>query len=58
MLQIASVQAQIMGLFSPNMDRDGNLDIMNTGVFACMVHFTSNLTWNIIAVWNQQTLDI
>ena len=31
-LQIASVQAQIMGTFSPNMDRVENKDVMNTGV--------------------------
>ena len=33
MLQIASVQAQIMGTFSPNMGRVASYDLMNTGVF-------------------------
>ena len=33
MLQIASVQVQIMGTFSPTMDRVENKDVMNTGVF-------------------------
>ena len=39
-LQIASVQAQIMGTFSPNMDRVENKDVMNTGGFLL---FTSNM---------------
>ena len=32
-LQIVSVQAHIMGTFSPNMDRVENKDVMNRGVF-------------------------
>ena len=32
-LQIASVQAQMMGTFSPNMDRVENKDVMNMCVF-------------------------
>ena len=43
-LQIASVQAQIMGTFSPNMDRVENKDVMNTGVFLQIWYiFTSNM---------------
>ena len=40
-LQIAPVQAQIMGTFSPNMDRVENKDVMNACgcVFAFMVYF-------------------
>ena len=44
-LQIASVQAQIMGTFSPNMDRVENKDIMNTGVF-CLYGTFSQVTCN------------
>ena len=43
-LQIASVQAQIVGTFSPNMDRVENKDVMNTGVFMLVWYiFTSNM---------------
>ena len=43
-LQIASVQAQIMGTFFPNMDRVENKDVMNTGVFLLVWYiFTSNM---------------
>ena len=43
-LQIASVQAQIMGTFSPNMDRVENEDIMKMGVFLLVWYiFTSNM---------------
>ena len=43
-LQIASVQAQIMGTFSPNMDRVENKDVMNMGVFLLVWYiFTSNM---------------
>ena len=43
-LQIASVQAQIMGTFSPNMDRVENKDVMNTGVFLLVWYiFTRNM---------------
>ena len=43
-LQIASVQAQIMGTFSPNMDRVDNKGVMNTGVFLLVWYiFTSNM---------------
>ena len=43
-LQIASVQAQIMGTFSQNMDRVENKDVMNTGVFLLVWYiFSSNM---------------
>ena len=43
-LQIASVQAQITGTFSPNMGRVQNKDVMNTGVFLLVWFiFTSNM---------------
>ena len=43
-LQIASVLAQIMGTFSPNMDRVENKDVMNTGVFLLVWYiFNSNM---------------
>ena len=43
-LQIASVQAQIIGTFSPNMDRVENKDVMNTGVFLLVWYiFSSNM---------------
>ena len=43
-LQIASVQEQIMGTFSPNMDRVENMDVMNMGVFMLVWYiFTSNM---------------
>ena len=48
-LQIASVQAQIMGTFSPNMDRVENKDVMNTvtGVFLLVWYiFTSNMLYH------------
>ena len=42
--QIASVQAQIMGTFSPNMDRVENKDVMNMGVFLLVWYIlTSNM---------------
>ena len=43
-LKIESVQAQIMGTFSPNMGRVENKDVMNTGVFLLVWYiFTSNM---------------
>ena len=43
-LQIAFVQAQIMGTFSPHMDRVENKDVMNTGVLLLVRYiFTSNM---------------
>ena len=43
-LQIASVQAQIMGKFPQNMDRVENKDVMNMGVFLFVWYiFTSNM---------------
>ena len=43
-LQIASVQTQITGAFSQNMDRVEYLDVMNTGVYLPVQYiFTSNL---------------
>ena len=43
-LQIASVQTQITGAFSQNMDRVEYKDVMNTGVFLPVWYiFTSNL---------------
>ena len=43
-LQIASVQAQNMGTFSPNMYRVENKDAMNIGVFLLVWYiFTSNM---------------
>ena len=43
-LQIASVQAQIIGTFSPNMDGVENKDIMNMGVFLLVWYiFTRNM---------------
>ena len=43
-LQIASVQAQIMGTFFPNMDRVENKEVMNTGVFLLVWYiFTRNM---------------
>ena len=43
-LQIASVQAQIMGTFSQNMDRVENKDVMNMGVVLLVWYiFTSNM---------------
>ena len=45
MLQIASVQAQITGAFSQNLDRVENKDVMNMGVFCLYVTF-SEVTGN------------
>ena len=43
-LQIASVQAQIMGTISLNMDKVESKDVMNTDVFLPVWYiFTSNL---------------
>ena len=43
-LRIASVPAQNMGTFSPNMDRVKNKDVMNTGVFLLVWYiFTSHM---------------
>ena len=43
-LKIASVQAQIMGTFSPTMDRVENKDVMNMVVFLLVWYiFTSNM---------------
>ena len=43
-LQIASVQAQIMGTISPNMDKVENKDVMNRGMFLPVWYiFTCNL---------------
>ena len=43
-LQIASVQTQIMGTFSTNMDRVENKDVMNMGVFLLVWYIlTSNM---------------
>ena len=43
-LQIASVQGQIMGTFSPNMFIVENKDVMNMGVFLLVWYiFTSNM---------------
>ena len=43
-LQIASVQAQIIGTFAPNMDGVENKDIMNMGVFLLVWYiFTRNM---------------
>ena len=44
-LQIASVQVQIMGTFSPTRDRVENKDVMNTGVF-CLYGTFSQVTCN------------
>ena len=53
-LQIESVQVQIMGTFSPNMDRVENKDVMNMGVF-CLYGTFSQVTCNTM---EQQTFDI
>ena len=46
-LQIASVQAQIMGTFSPNMDKVENKDVMDTDVFLLVWYiFTSNMLYH------------
>ena len=43
-LQIASVHVQIMGTFSPNMDRVENKDVMNMFFFLLLLYiFTSNM---------------
>ena len=43
-LQIVSEQAQIMGTFSPNMDRVENKNLMNMGVGLLVWYiFTSNM---------------
>ena len=43
-LQIASVQVQNMGTFSPNMDGVENKDVMKAGVFLLVWYiFTSNM---------------
>ena len=43
-LQIESVQAQIVGTFSPTMDRVENKNVMNTGVLLLVWYcFTSNM---------------
>ena len=42
--QIAYVQVQIMGTFSPNMDGVENKDVMNMGVFLLVWYIlTSNM---------------
>ena len=42
--QIASVQVQIMGTFSPNIDGVENKDVMNMGVFLLVWYIlTSNM---------------
>ena len=47
MLQIASVQVQIMGTFFPNMDRVEIKDVVNTGVLLLVGYiFTSNMKYH------------
>ena len=44
-LQIASLRVQIMGTFSPNMNRVENKDVINTGVF-CLYGTLLQVTCN------------